>query len=148
MLRVIERLQEVSFAKPDEFEQAEYLRREFFRKAGDRCCLWIADGRCVSMLRLEPWRDGLLLTGLETLPEDRNHGYAAALLTAVGEYLSNSGVNKVYSHIDHRNRLSIRVHEKCGFRRIADTATLLDGTVTTRMGTYLLQTGKEWLHNE
>lgn len=138
MLMVIERAQELTFTQIDAFEQAEYLCRQFFRGQGELCCLWVKEKRCVSMLRLEPWQDGLLLTGLETLPEHRHHGYASDLLMAVGEYLRSCGYCKLYSHIDHRNCPSIRVHEKCGFRRISDTARLLDGTVTARMGTYLL----------
>lgn len=142
VLRVIERAGDLSGMGTEGFEQAAYLSREFFRVRGALCCLWMVDGIYVSLLRLEPWRDGLLLTGLETLPEKRNCGYAGDLLTAVQAYLKAQGAVRLYSHIDKRNGVSIHVHEKCGFCKIADTATLLDGTITARMGTYLWNMNK------
>lgn len=139
MLLVIQRECDLPAQVVTDFAQGEYLHREFFRLPRVRCCLWKVEDRCVSLLRLEPWGDGMLLTGLETLPSERNQGYASALITAVGEYLGRQGAVRLYSHIDHRNKASIRTHEKCGFRLRSDTARLLDGTVTTRMGTYLLE---------
>ena len=94
-------------------------------------CVWSVDGRYRSALRLEPWRDGFLLNTLATAPEDQGRGYATAIVRAVLDRYS-----PVYSHISHDNAASIRVHEKCGFRRIADVASLLDGTVTSRMASY------------
>lgn len=143
MLRVIDEVCDLPIFGLEGFEQAAYLRLDFFHAPGAQCCLWMVEGCCVSLLRLEPWKDGLLLTGLETLPNRRNCGYAAALLTAVAAYCREQGNARLYSHIDHRNAPSIRVHEKCGFRRISDTAKLLDGTVTARMGTYLLSLSYE-----
>ena len=66
-------------------EQAfhQYLRECFFPTKGARYCLWIVDGRYFSALRLEPYRDGLLLEALETHPAERRKGYAAALVNAV-----------------------------------------------------------------
>ena len=138
MLRVIDNPWELSADELEGFEQDGYLLGEFFRVPGALCCLWMVEGRCVSMLRLEPWRDGFLLTGLETLPGERRRGYAAALLTAVQAHLMDMNIQRLYSHIDYRNVPSIRVHEMSGFRRISDTAHLLDGTITARMGTYML----------
>ena len=138
MLRVIDCAKDLVGVDLEAFEQRRYLIRGFFSVPGALCCLWIVKGRCVSLLRLEPWRDGLLLTGMETLQGERRRGYAAALLTAVQPHLKNSGELRLYSHVDNRNIASIRVHEKCGFCRISDTAHLLDGTITARMGTYLL----------
>lgn len=89
----------------------------------------------MSALRIESYRNGVLVTGLETAPNFRNRGYAESLLSAVMDHLSECGSNFVYSHIDKRNAASLRVHEKCGFSRIRDSAVLLDGTVTTGMYT-------------
>ena len=141
MLRVVDCVKDLPDLDLEDFEQSRYLSREFFRVPGALCFLWMVEGRCVSMLRLEPWRDGFLLTGLETLPGERRRGYAAALLTAVQAHLMDMNIQRLYSHIDYRNVRSIRVHEMSGFRRISDTAHLLDGTITARMGTYMLAIG-------
>ena len=117
----------------------DYLRRDFFDAPGARLCLWYTDGVCVSALRLEFWRDGVLLCGLETAGSCRRRGFAEALIRAVQNYLTEQGSGKLYSHINKRNAASIRVHEKSGFRKISDTARLLDGTVTAQMGTYLFE---------
>lgn len=122
-------------------EEAFYedLQCGFF-SVPDACyCLWMVDGECVSALRLEPWKDGWLLTALETAPQRRNQGYACALLTAVQEHLKAYGAVQLYSHIHIRNTASIHVHERCGFRKLSDTARLLDGTITTQMRTYVYQ---------
>ena len=116
---------------------ADYLRYEFFSLPGAVYCLWLAEGQCVSAVRLEPWRDGTLLTALETAPDKRKRGYARELVRAVVAYLAEQGSVRLYSHIHHRNAASIRVHEKCGFWKISDTAVLMDGTVTAQMGTYV-----------
>ena len=39
----------------------EYLETVFFRQEGALYALWLREDRCVSALRLEPYRDGLLL---------------------------------------------------------------------------------------
>ena len=113
-----------------------YLQYDFFCRPRAVVCLWLEAEEAVSALRLDPWKDGLLLAGLETAPAYRRRGYAQALLLAVCSYLTEQGSAVLYSHIDHRNIPSIRVHEKSGFRKISDTARLLDGTVTAQMGTY------------
>lgn len=115
----------------------EELQCGFFSIPDAAVCLWMWEGECVSALRLEPWEDGWLLTALETAPACRKKGYAQALLAAVQANLAQSGPVRLYSHIHRHNAASIRLHRQCGFRQIADTAQLLDGTVTTQMGTYL-----------
>lgn len=65
-----------------------YLSQCFFHTRGAVYCVWQEGGCYVSALRLEPWRDGLLLEALETAPERRNQGHACALVQAVQTYLS------------------------------------------------------------
>lgn len=112
----------------------DYLRYEFFSVPGAVYCLWLVDGACVSAVRLEPWLDGWLLSGLETAPDQRNRGYARELIKAVQSRFAGG---KLYSHIHHRNRASVRVHEACGFQKISDCATYLDDSVVSHSGTYL-----------
>lgn len=107
--------------------------RRFFWLPGTGQYIWQEDDRYRSALRLEPWRDGMLLTALSTAQADRGRGYATMLLRAVLERQDRP----VYSHIAGENQASIRVHEKSGFIKISDTAVLLDGSASSRMGTYV-----------
>ena len=66
-------------------------------------------------------------------PEQRRKGFAAALIRAVQCFLD--GKTKLYSHVDKRNLSSLKVHEKCGFRRVADFAVCVDGSVNQKMYT-------------
>ncbi len=107
-----------------------YLREGFFSQCEAFYAVWIEDGNYRSALRLEPYRDGFLLTALETAPEFRRRGIAFRLITEVLTFLHFKGVKKVYSHVEKRNVASLGVHSKCGFQRISESATYIDGTVT------------------
>lgn len=119
-----------------EQEQYDYLRNVFFQIPCAVICVLQEAGRYVSAVRVEPYRDGMLLTALETMPECRNRGYAVKLLTEVQLWQEQQGDVVLYSHIDHENAASIAVHKKCGFVKISDTAAYLDGSVSCRAGTY------------
>jgi len=102
-----------------------YLRECFFKTPDAVYAIWAESGKYVSVLRLEPYREGFLLAGLETAPEHRRKGYARKLMMAVLAYV---GEKKVYSHVSKKNIASLRVHEKCGFGIIADHAVYVDGS--------------------
>ncbi len=106
-----------------------YLREDFFTRPGAYYALWVLDGRYVSALRMESYRDGFLLEALETVPEMRRKGYAGALM---GEVLANSEPGKIYSHVKKTNVSSLFVHEKCGFQRISQQAIYIDGSADSR----------------
>lgn len=112
-----------------EQEFHQYLREIFFPTEGAVYCIWEERGQYVSALRLEPYRDGLLLEALETVPMERKNGYATRLIAAVQEAYPNV---KIYSHVHKRNIPSLKIHEKCGFQRIAENAVYADGSVTDR----------------
>ncbi len=116
-------------------EQAfhQYLKECFFPTQGARYCLWLIDGRYVSALRLESYRDGLLLEALETHPSERRKGYAGALIKAV---LAQYPEEKIYSHVAKKNVASIKTHESCGFRRILEHAVYADGSVLQNCCTF------------
>lgn len=116
-------------------EQAfhQYLKECFFPTHGARYCIWAAEDKYVSVLRLEPYQDGLLLEALETLPTERQKGYATALLKAVLAHCPNE---KIYSHVGKKNLASIKTHEKCGFRRILEHAVYADGSVLQNSCTF------------
>ena len=107
-----------------------YLQEDFFRQEGAKYAVWNVDGRYKTALRLEPYKDGLLLEALETAPASRRKRYAFNLLTSVLDHLQTTDCKFLYSHIHKRNIASLNLHRKCGFRIIADYAWYIDGTIT------------------
>ena len=107
----------------------EYLRYDFFSAPGSFYALWEVAGKPMSALRLEPYRDGMLMEAQETHPAYRRMGYAARMIRAVQEACPNV---KIYSHVGKRNKASLITHERCGFRRISDQAVYADGSVNSR----------------
>lgn len=101
----------------------------FFADKNAFYAIWEVDGCYVSALRMEPYKDGLLLEGLETKPSQRNKGYAKKLILAVLAELKESKA-VIYSHIDKKNAASIAVHCSCGFEKIQDIAVYADGSVS------------------
>lgn len=106
-----------------------YLQQVFFKTESAVYLIWEEKGRYVSALRLEAYRDGLLLTALETHPQMRKRGFAEKLVKAALEY---AGDMTVYSHVSKKNVASLRTHEKCGFRKVLDYAVYADGSVNDR----------------
>lgn len=132
-------LEKADFSRGESLLRAEqdfytYLDRVFFRTEGSVYAIWEEGGRYLSALRLEPYRDGLLLEGLETAPDSRRLGYGRCLVTAVQQQFSEK---KIYSHIARDNRASRSLHEALGFRKIADHSLYIDGSVNDRCATYL-----------
>lgn len=104
-----------------------YLREGFFKTEGAYYALWEQDGHYVSALRIEPYKDGVLLEALETAPIHRSKGYAKKLIKAVLAI-----ERKVYSHVGKGNLPSLRAHEACGFQRISEQAVYIDGSVNSK----------------
>ena len=109
-----------------------FLSEDFFPDG--ICCVWEEKGRYVAALRLQRWQDGYLLEGLQTHPDHRGRGHAKQL---IAESLEALKMEKVYSHIRRYNAPSIAAHTACGFRKILDYATYLDGSVHPHSDTYL-----------
>ena len=122
-----------------EQEFRQYLQEVFFRTPGAVFAVWEEEGFYVSALRLEPYKDGLLLEALETAPDQRNRGYAVTLIRAVQQYLKPRGSVKIYSHVNKRNTASLKTHEKCGFSVISDHAVYISGSVDYRSCTLLYE---------
>lgn len=122
----------------------EYLRDSFFTVPGAWYAVWEEAGRFVSALRLEPYRDGLLLEALETAPGLRGRGYAAQLICAVQ---GQAGCECLYSHVSKKNGASLAVHKKCGFQIIEDCAVYIDGSVNSRAYTLRYEKKKEMQKN-
>lgn len=107
----------------------QYLAEDFFCHTGAFYVVWEENGQYISALRMERYRDGLLLEALETRPDRRRQGYGEKLIRSAQ---SLPEVGKVYSHVSKRNRPSMAIHKKCGFRVIADHAVYIDGSVNSR----------------
>lgn len=101
----------------------------FFTEEASAYFLWVVEQTCVAALRVSAYRDGFLLSCLETAPEMRRRGYANALIQGTVSYLSQHGTGKIYSHVDKKNIASLNVHTSCGFERILEHAIYLDGSV-------------------
>ena len=111
------------------------MNEVFFRTPNAVYAIWEEDGKYISALRLEPYREGLLLEALETAPIYRRQGFAEKLMLSVLDKFSDT---KIYSHVSKRNLPSLRIHEKCGFRRILEYAAYIDGSVNRRCCTLCL----------
>lgn len=119
-----------------------YLRDVFFPTPGALYAVWTVQGRYVSALRLEPYKDGLLLEALETAPQERGKGYAVALIRALQELLRDRGILYLYSHVGKQNAASLKTHRRCGFQIISDSAAYLDGSVSSRACTMRYEIAK------
>lgn len=111
--------------------------RCFFRDGG-RYYVLVSAGKYVSIACTEAYEDGLLISALETAPDCRRKGFARKLLTAV---VQREG-GKLYSHVAKNNTASLRLHEACGFRILKDSARLIDGTVSVRFYTMIINENK------
>ena len=109
-----------------------YLHDSFFTCPQAIYCVWEENQKYVSALRLEPYRDGLLLEALETAPEQRGQGYALRLIQAVQQLLEQQGSVRIYSHVSKKNLPSLRTHFRCGFQKYLDYAAYIDGSVNDR----------------
>lgn len=107
----------------------QYLAECFFMTPGALYAIWSVENKYVSALRLEPFKDGLLLAALETAPQYRRRGYAKELINAV---LAEFTGETIYAHVSKTNTASLAVHKKCGFCKVADSATYIDGSVDNR----------------
>ena len=111
-----------------------YLKDVFFRISGAYCAVWQENGMLYSAARMEPYKDGYLLSALETHPNHRRQGYATKLMRSILEQMPDQ---KVYSHIHKKNFASARVHEDCGFRIHSDMAVFLDGSASSSSNTWI-----------
>lgn len=122
----------------DEQDFYAYLRSVFFMTPEAFYAIGVDAGRYVSAVRVEPFRDGYILAGLVTHAAFRRHGFGKKLLSGVIDYVKSSGDVRLYSHIDRQNYASIELHKCCGFREILDYAVFLDGSVSQKYHTFLL----------
>jgi len=128
--------EQVFLAERDFFS---YLHDVFFADGTGYYALWAQDQVYTSALRLEPYRDGFLITSLETAPDMRGEGHATNLLRAV---LSEQPFSEypIYTHVEKRNSASLAVFHNCSFCDIEDRAVYIDGSVSAKAYTLRYQT--------
>ena len=129
-------LSNISFleAEMDFYDYMSY----FLQDQNSFLAIWAENDQYLSAVRIEPYSDGVLLSGLETILAERRKGYAGRLLQELMIYLKGRDVHKVYSHIKRSNTGSISVHMRCGFDRCLDYAKCIDGSILQNMDTYCL----------
>lgn len=126
------RAEQLLYAEQDLFA---YLQNVLERKLAV-LAFWSHNNRFVSGLRLEKYRDGWLLTSLETAPMERERGFASLLVRSVLKQFADC---RIYSHISDNNYASIAIHLSCGFQKIEDRAVFLDGSQSSSASTYLYE---------
>lgn len=125
----------------DSEKQILFSQKEFIDSVYDFFFLHIGgyaiwqEEHYVCAMRFENYRDGFLISCLETAPQYRRNGFAERL---VRDFIvvANEQNKPIYSHIAKGNIASIRLHQKCGFRECSNFAVLLDGTVSSRYSTF------------
>ncbi len=119
-----------------------YIRENLYAQKNGFCCVWAPEGRYVAALRMEQYKDGWLLTALETDPAARNKGYGKALVNAVLTYMAEQGASAIYTHVNKQNKASLAVHYACGFQRLLEYAVFLDGSVSQKFYTLYTKLSK------
>lgn len=116
-----------------------YVNTVFFGVHNAWYFLWENAGTYVAALRVEPYKDGTLLSALETTPALRNRGYGKCMVNSLICHLRSIQGLPLYSHIHKRNAISEHLHQICGFEKVSDYAILLDGTITSDYMTYSVE---------
>lgn len=128
------RLSEYEGRLQAELDYYQYLRDVFFSETGGEFFVLEKDGRYITGVCIEPYKDGLLLNSLVTMPDARRKGFAEKLLNFA---LSRFSGLPVYVHIHIQNVSSRRLHEKVGFTLLYDYAYMLDGSIRSDYITYI-----------
>lgn len=142
MLKIFHRFHEMDYSQllqlyaedgPDSYalntDLYLYLKDDFFRVEGAFYAAWCIDEKYVSVLRVEPYRDGWLVEALQTLRSERGKGFATKLLRSVLDASVIPNGEAVYAHVHKKNISSLAVHRTCGFDRISESAAFIDGSV-------------------
>ena len=108
-----------------------YMTQVFLKTEGAYLALW---GNYEAALRIEPYMDGYLLTGLTTAPYCRRQGYATSLLNAVVQLLPDHA--QLYSHVEKQNLPSIAFHQRFGFKKLYSYGKMLDGELLHNYWTF------------
>jgi predicted GNAT family acetyltransferase len=88
--------------------------------------LWMVDGEAVSLAGATRAVAGAArVAPVYTPPEQRGHGYAAAVTAAVTRAALASGVEEVLLYTDLANPTSNRLYARLGYRPVEDSVSFL-----------------------
>lgn len=109
------------------------LRENFFARPENAAYIWQVEDQWVAALRLTKLKDFFYLEALETKPDQRQRGYATALLRAVCQTLEAAGPIEIRDCVRKRNAASLRTHLAAGFVIDQDPGREYpDGTIDER----------------
>ena len=117
-------------------EYLRYLEDVFFGQYNGKLFVYQDYDRYLSAVCIEPFKDGLLLDSLVTVPEARRRGYAKKLIDYALDYCKT---RPVYAHIHYNNKASRLLHEKIGFSLLCEYAHMLDGSIRNDHFTYIVK---------
>jgi uncharacterized protein len=108
-------------ALPDETHSIEQSRKHAeTRLRRGMTFLWQVEGRAVSMASLSrPTSKGVSVNAVYTTPQERNRGYASALVAAVSQEGLRSGKEFCVLYTDLTNPTSNWIYQKIGYRFVA-----------------------------
>jgi GNAT superfamily N-acetyltransferase len=87
--------------------------------------IWEVHGRPVAMTGTAPAPpDGIRVGPVYTLPEERGHGYATALVAHLSRTALESGRRACYLHTDLANATSNAIYQRIGYERVCDAIDL------------------------
>lgn len=147
MLRIVDRIGSLDMSKLEAvYEQTIIQKRidpdvfisglyDFFQTRDAMVCILEDELNYLSALRLEPYRNGCLISWLETQKTLRGNGYATTLVDEVIRWCADRQMLPVYAHVHKSNLASVRVFENAGFLITGKPAVFLDGSVYTSFHT-------------
>ena len=109
-----------------------YLKECFFVTDGASYVILEENNIYLSVARVEPFLDGIILEALETDPHFRGRGYAKELVGYIVEHVNCP----VYSHVSLDNVFSQKVHIANGFKIISNYADYINGTRSYKAVTF------------
>jgi predicted GNAT family acetyltransferase len=92
--------------------------------------VWDHGGAVALAARSRPTRQGISIGPVYTPPEQRNRGYASALVAALSQRLLDEGKRFVTLFTDLANPTSNSIYQKIGFRPVSDFIEYAFGEVT------------------
>jgi uncharacterized protein len=108
-----------ALAQPDEADDALRPMVERALKYGNYF-VWDHAGPVALAGRSRPTRQGITIGPVYTPPEQRNRGYACALVAALSQRLLDDGKRFVTLFTDLANPTSNSIYQKIGFRPVCD----------------------------
>ena len=99
----------------------EFLKNKFFNKEDATYWILVENEVWISAARtcfIKP--EIIYLEALETIPNERNKGYASKLLNELIGALKKEGKFRLCDCVSKKNIPSLKTHEKCGFKIVSE----------------------------